>query len=232
MIENAKKAAAYKAVDAYVKNNYAVGIGSGSTIIYAVQRLASKIREEKLSIVCVPTSFQAHQLILENNLQLTTLDQYPELDIVFDGADEADSDLTLIKGGGGCQTQEKIVAACAKQFIVIADYRKNSKKLGDNWLKGIPIEVIPMAYVPIMQRLKSLGGTAELRMAQMKAGPVITDNGNFILDWKFDKVPNDWDKVNTIIKMFPGVVETGLFVRLATKAYFGEADGSVTEKSA
>ncbi|XP_030046897.1 ribose-5-phosphate isomerase isoform X2 [Microcaecilia unicolor] len=204
MIEEAKKLAGYAAVNNHVKNNQALGIGSGSTIVHAVHRLAERVKQENLNVVCVPTSFQARQLILQNGLTLTDLDRHPELDVAIDGADEVDSDLNLIKGGGGCLTQEKIVAGCAKSFIVIADYRKDSLSLGEQWKKGIPIEVVPMAYVPVAKRLASrFGGVAELRMAVSKAGPVVTDNGNFLLDWKFDKVHN-WSTVNTAIKMIPG----------------------------
>ncbi|XP_064007751.1 ribose-5-phosphate isomerase isoform X1 [Pogoniulus pusillus] len=228
MAEEAKKLAAFAAVDKHVQNNQVLGIGSGSTVVHAVHRLAERVKEENLSIVCIPTSFQARQLILQSGLTLSDLDRHPELDVAIDGADEVDSDLNLIKGGGGCLTQEKIVAGYAKCFIVIADYRKRSQSLGEHWKKGIPIEVIPMAYVPVTRTLtRSFGGTAELRMAVSKAGPVVTDNGNFILDWKFDKV-HDWREVNTAIKMIPGVVETGLFLGMAQAVYFGMEDGSVS----
>ncbi|XP_070585471.1 ribose-5-phosphate isomerase isoform X2 [Erythrolamprus reginae] len=170
----------------------------------------------------------ARQLILQNGLTLSDLDRHPELNVAIDGADEVDSDLSLIKGGGGCLTQEKIVAGCAKSFIVVADYRKKSKNLGEQWKKGIPIEVIPMAYVPITKLLTNkYGGVTELRMAVNKAGPVVTDNGNFLLDWKFDKIHN-WNEVNVAIKMIPGVVETGLFINMAERVYFGMEDGSIS----
>ncbi|NXU94864.1 RPIA isomerase, partial [Xiphorhynchus elegans] len=178
--------------------------------------------------VCSLLGAQARQLILQNGLTLSDLDRHPELDVAIDGADEVDSELNLIKGGGGCLTQEKIVAGYAKCFIVIADYRKKSENLGEQWKKGIPIEVIPMAYVPVTRALtKKFGGVVELRMAVSKAGPVVTDNGNFILDWKFDKV-HQWSEVNTAIKMIPGVVETGLFIDMAEVVYFGMEDGSVS----
>ncbi|XP_025889914.1 ribose-5-phosphate isomerase [Nothoprocta perdicaria] len=228
MAEEAKRLAACAAVDKHVQNNQVLGIGSGSTIVHAVHRLAERVKEENLTIVCIPTSFQARQLILQNGLTLSDLDRHPELDVAIDGADEVDCDLNLIKGGGGCLTQEKIVAGYAKCFIVIADYRKKSKSLGEHWKKGIPIEVIPMAYVPVSRTLtKNFGGAAELRMAVSKAGPVVTDNGNFILDWKFDTV-HKWSEVNTAIKMIPGVVETGLFIDMAQQVYFGMQDGSVS----
>uniref|UniRef100_A0A671R3Z6 Ribose-5-phosphate isomerase n=2 Tax=Sinocyclocheilus anshuiensis TaxID=1608454 RepID=A0A671R3Z6_9TELE len=227
MAEEAKKLAAYAAVDTHIQNNQVVGVGSGSTIVYAVDRLAERVRQEKLNIVCVPTSFQARQLILQHGLTLSDLERHPELDVAIDGADEVDAALTLIKGGGGCLTQEKIVAGCAKHFIVIADYRKDSKALGQQWKKGVPVEVIPMAYVPVSRAIaRRFGGEAVLRMAVSKAGPVVTDNSNFILDWKFEHAQK-WKEVNTAIKMIPGVVETGLFVGMAERVYFGMEDGSV-----
>ncbi|XP_014914041.1 ribose-5-phosphate isomerase [Poecilia latipinna] len=232
MAEEAKKLAAYSAVDNNVQNNQVVGVGSGSTIVYAVDRLAERVRQEKLNIVCVPTSFQARQLILQHGLALSDLERHPELDVAIDGADEVDAQLTLIKGGGGCLTQEKIVAGNSKCFVVIADYRKDSSVLGEQWKKGVPIEVIPMAYVPVSRVIaKRFGGEVNLRMAVSKAGPVVTDNSNFILDWKFEDVQN-WSEVNTAIKMIPGVVETGLFVNMAERAYFGMEDGSVKVRKA
>ncbi|XP_023607180.1 ribose-5-phosphate isomerase isoform X2 [Myotis lucifugus] len=205
--EEAKKLAGHAAVENHVRNNQVLGIGSGSTIVHAVQRIAERVKQENLNLVCVPTSFQ--------------------IDLAIDGADEVDADLNLIKGGGGCLTQEKIVAGYASRFIVIADFRKDSKNLGDQWHKGIPIEVIPMAYVPVSRAVtQKFGGVVELRMAVNKAGPVVTDNGNFILDWKFDRV-HKWSEVNTAIKMTPGVVDTGLFINMAERVYFGMQDGSV-----
>lgn len=230
-LESAKRLAAFKAVDVYVKNNSIIGIGSGSTVVYAIQRLAERVRAEKLNITCVPTSFQARQLLVENSLNVSDLDLHPRLAVCIDGADEVDSNLNLIKGGGGCLLQEKVVASCADQLIIIADYTKNSRRLGDNYKKGIPIEVVPLAYVPVKSKIKELfGGEPVLRMAVAKAGPVITDNGNFILDWKDYLQDVDWENVNREIKMIPGVVETGLFIRMAKKAYFGLADGSIREQ--
>ncbi|XP_048772260.1 ribose-5-phosphate isomerase-like [Ostrea edulis] len=231
-IEAGKKAAAFAAVDENIKNNQKVGIGSGSTVVYAVQRLAERIKNEDLNIICVPTSFQANQLIQEHRLNLGTLETCPKLDVAIDGADETDKDLTCIKGGGACLTQEKIVASCAKDLIIIADDRKDSQVLGTTYKKGIPIEVIPMAYKPIQMKIQDLfGGEVILRMAQQKAGPVVTDNGNFVLDWKFSNPCDDWDKCNTTIKLIPGVVETGLFIKMAKVAYFGTADGKVSKRS-
>lgn len=228
-LNEAKKIAAYRAVDEWVKTNTAVGIGSGSTVVFAVDRLAERVKGEGLQVVCVPTSFQARQLIVENGLTLGDLDRNSQLDVAIDGADEVDKDMVLIKGGGGCLLQEKIVASCAEKLIIIADYTKNSEKLGEQYRKGVPIEVVPMAYVPIREKIQKLfGGELKLRMAVAKAGPCVTDNGNFILDWNFPQdVDFNWTDVNRDLLLIPGVVETGLFVNMATKAYFGMADGSV-----
>lgn len=117
-------------------------------------------------------------------------------------------------------------------MVIVADYTKNSKYLGQQYKKGIPIEVVPMAYVPIKQKIeKEFGGSLKLRMAIAKAGPCVTDNGNFILDWHFkNDASTDWGLVNTKINTIPGVVETGLFVDMAQYAYFGQDDGTVFER--
>lgn len=199
-------------------------------MIYAVLHLARRVKEENLKVYCIPTSFQARQLIVENGLILTDLDRHPVIDVTIDGADEVDEKLCLIKGGGGCCTQEKIVAAQAAQFVVIADYRKMSSKLGEQWKKGVPIEVLPMAYVPVMKHIKTLGGNPKLRMAVAKAGPVVTDNGCFIVDADFGII-DDPVSLEAKLRKIVGIVETGLFIGMACKAYFGNADGSVTSKT-
>jgi len=239
-VEESKRLAAERAVDEHVKDGNVVGVGSGSTIVYAVKRLAQRVKEENLNVHCIPTSFQAKQLITEHRLNLSSLEIHPRCDVAIDGADEADKHLTLIKGGGGCLAQEKIVAAFSDFFVVVADYRKNSTQLGTSF-KYIPIEVLPIAYRPLQALVKEkFGGEVVMRMAKAKAGPVVTDNSNFILDWTFDleqlrskmgcSADDDsqlWSKVNTDLCCMAGVVDTGLFVGMANVAYYGNADGSV-----
>ncbi|MFW9901286.1 MAG: ribose 5-phosphate isomerase A, partial [Candidatus Thorarchaeota archaeon] len=133
LIELGKKNAAIKAVEENIKKNMIVGIGSGSTIVYAVERLGVLNKEKNLNLKCIPSSFQSYQLIIQNSLDLVSLEQYPEIDVDIDGADEIDKDLNLIKGGGGCLVQEKIVASNSEKLIIIADFRKKSEKLGQNW---------------------------------------------------------------------------------------------------
>ncbi|MHA1728268.1 MAG: ribose 5-phosphate isomerase A, partial [Promethearchaeota archaeon] len=189
--------------------------------------------KENLKIICIPTSFQSYQLITQNGLTLGNLDNYPKINVDIDGADEVDSELNVIKGGGGCHVQEKIIASNSEKLIIIADYRKDSENLGEKWKKGVPIEVIPLGYVPIMKNLESMGGKPVLRMAKSKAGPCISDNGNFIIDADFGIIKNP-RALNSKIKMIPGVVDTGLFINSVSAnipiAYIGMKDGSVKEK--
>ncbi|XP_051172045.1 ribose-5-phosphate isomerase [Leptopilina boulardi] len=231
-LQSAKKIAAYKAVDEYVKTDSVIGIGSGSTVVFAVERLAERVKNEKLNVICIPTSFQARQLIVKHGLTLGDLEIYPKIDCTIDGADEVDSEMNLIKGGGGCLLQEKVVASCSDQLVIIADYTKNSQKLGEQYKKGVPIEVVPMSYKPIQQKIEeNLGGSTILRMAVAKMGPLVTDNGNFIIDWNFPTETDNWEEINTKLISMPGVVETGLFIKMAKKAFFGMSDGSVKERS-
>lgn len=230
-IESAKRKAAYAAVNDFVKDRQVVGVGSGSTVVYAVERIIQRVEEEKLQLVCIPTSFQARQLISEGDLVLGDLNRYPDIDVAIDGADEVDDKLACIKGGGACQTQEKLIAASAKKFVVIADFRKDSQVLGQQWKKGVPIEVLSLGYVSVMKQLEKLGGKPKLRMAVNKAGPVVTDNGNFVIDADFGEI-HDPKALHQNIKLITGVVETGLFVSMAEKAYFGQEDGSVVSRTA
>lgn len=223
-VEEGKKRAAYAAVDENVRSGMALGIGSGTTIVYAVNRIKELVDEKKLTVVaCVPTSFQSTELIEKAGLPLSDLRHHPELDVALDGADEVDQHLNCIKGGGGCQLQEKVVAAASKSFVVMADFRKDSRLLGEKWLTGVPIEVLPLAYKVVQHKLEQLGGKAQLRMdGKTKAGPTVTDNGNFILDTSFGLIHNP-AALETKLVAIPGVVETGLFVGMASKVYFGNA---------
>lgn len=236
LVEKAKRAAAYKAVDEHFPDNAkVVGIGSGSTVIYAVERISQlgEIKGIDLSkITFVPTGFQSKQLILGAGLRVSSIDEFSvgDLDIVFDGADEVDEYLNCIKGGGACLFQEKLVGQCARKFVMVADSSKRSKRLGERWIQGVPIEVIPMAYPKVQSDLVRLGAL-EVTLRQggrVKAGPVVTDNGNFILDTHFGPIePQKVRELDIKIKLLVGVVETGLF-NTAEVAYFGETDGTAS----
>ncbi|KAJ1561556.1 hypothetical protein HK405_003545, partial [Cladochytrium tenue] len=159
------------------------------------------------------------------------LNVQPIVDVAFDGADEVDAELNCIKGGGGCHLLEKLVAASARTFVLVADDRKDSPTgLGVRWTTGIPLEVIPAAYVPIQLKLQTQHSWAStLRMAVRKAGPVVTDSGNLIVDVRVDAeaLRADARAVDQKLRAIPGVVETGLFCRMARWCYFGRADGDV-----
>lgn len=232
LVEQSKKLCAYAAVDNNLKSSHKViGIGSGSTVVYVAERIGQL--SNKSEFTCIPTGFQSKQLIIDNKLNLGGLEENPIIDITFDGADEIDSNLNLIKGGGACLLQEKLVADSSNEFIIVADDRKNTGILGKGWKKGIPIEVIPNSYNKIINELTKLGGKPIVRPgAPAKAGPVITDNGNFIIDCDFGEIDTkDVESLNNKIKLMVGVVETGLFVNMAQKAYIGNADGTVTTLS-
>ncbi|SAL95935.1 hypothetical protein [Absidia glauca] len=230
-IEAGKKLAAYKAVDDHITADCKViGIGSGSTVVYVVERILQK--PELANLVYIPTSFQSKLLIIEGGLTLGSIEQYPDIDVTIDGADEVDPQLNAIKGGGACQFQEKVVAEAAKKFVIVADYRKKSTKLGVEWTKGVPIEVVPMAYKLVMRSLESKLTVqqpleSKLRMAINKAGPVVTDNGNFVIDAHFGAIERPACLLKEL-KGLTGVYEVGLFCNMAQIAYFGEADGNVS----
>ena len=225
----AKKTAGYAAVDNHVtRSGMKVGIGSGSTITYSVERIAEKLKNGEIgSIMTVCTSYQSTLLCRQHNIPVTTLDDPAIdgiLDIAIDGADEFDENLNLIKGGGGAQTQEKIVDSAAKLFIVVTDEKKQSQKLGEKF--SVPIEIIPSSLAIVKKRLESMGATPELRMGVKKAGPVITDNGNFIIDANFGII-EDPAKLETDINAIIGVVENGIFASMASIIYMGKSDGSL-----
>eukprot|EP00056_Hartaetosiga_gracilis_P022305 m.29345 g.29345 ORF g.29345 m.29345 type:complete len:258 (-) comp9565_c0_seq1:954-1727(-) len=233
-VQIAKLRCAYAAVDANIKDGLVLGIGSGSTIVFAVDRIAQRVKEENFKLKCVPTSFQAIQLIRKHGLELSDLSATPQIDVAIDGADELSPEMDCIKGGGGCLVQEKIVAFNAKKFVVIADGSKEAEHLGTKWLKGVPIEVIPMAYVPILEKLKEFGvKEAAVRMAKSKAGPCVTDNGNFIIDAHFGALEGDLAPaaLEQKLRSVAGVVDCGLFVGMADEAFIARSDGSVWKYS-
>ena len=209
-----------KAAAALVKSGTIVGLGTGSTTAYAIEYLGNRLKSGEISdIKGVPTSFQAEVLAKQYGIPLTTLDAVDHIDIAIDGADEVDPQKNLIKGGGAAHTREKIVDALADQFVVVVDGNKLVDRLGSTFL--LPVEVIPMAIAPVMRAIEKLGGKPELRMGIKKAGPVITDQGNMVVDVKFDSIDNPAELEKTLNNI-PGVLENGLFVGVADKVLIGE----------
>jgi len=208
-----------------VQSHTIVGLGTGSTTAFAIQFIGERLQSGELeNIKGIPTSFQARVLAKQYGIPLTTLDEVDRIDIAIDGADEVDPQKNLIKGGGAAHTQEKIVDALAEQFIVVVDSGKLVDALGSTFL--LPVEVLPMAVTPVMRALAKLGGTPQLRMGVKKAGPVVSDQGNLIVDVKFDRIDNPAELEKTINNI-PGVLENGLFVGVTDLVLVGEVKEGV-----
>ncbi|QUS59631.1 ribose-5-phosphate isomerase RpiA [Synechocystis sp. PCC 7339] len=224
---NLMKQAVGKAAADRVKSNTIVGLGTGSTTAYALEFIGDRLKKGELeNVVGIPTSFQAEVLARKYGIPLTTLDVVDRIDIAIDGADEVDPQKNLIKGGGAAHTREKIVDALAETFLVVVDSGKLVDKLGSTFL--LPVEVIPMALTPVIRALTKLGGKPELRMGIKKAGPVVTDQGNLVIDVKFDAIADPAELEKTINNL-PGVLENGLFVGVADVILVGEIiDGQPT----
>ena len=209
-----------KAAADRVQSGLIVGLGTGSTTAYTIQFLGERLKSGELKdIKGIPTSFQAEVLAKQYGIPLTTLDAIDHIDIAIDGADEVDPQKNLIKGGGAAHTREKIVDYLAEQFIVVVDSSKLVERLGSSF--PVPVEVIPMAIAPVMRAIEKLGGKPELRMGVRKAGPVITDQGNMVVDVKFDTIDNPGDLEKTLNNI-PGVLENGLFVGVTDLVLVGE----------
>jgi ribose 5-phosphate isomerase A len=221
LIQEAKRKAALEAVK-HVKDGFIAGLGSGSTAAFAIEALGARVKQEKLRIMGVPTSYQAFLLAVECGIPITTLDEHPEIDVTIDGADQITPELYLIKGMGAALVREKIVATASKQNIIIADDKKKVKRLGEN-CQMVPIEVLPFAISLVKRKIVAAGGQPVLREGKGKLGPVITDNGNAILDSYFGEIENPAE-LAVKLKMIAGVVETGLFVGLTDIAYVGTTD--------
>jgi ribose 5-phosphate isomerase A len=214
-----KKQVGYAAADR-VKSGMVVGLGTGSTTAYAIQAIGERMAAGELTdIKGIPTSFQAIVLARKYGIPLVSLDEVDTIDVAIDGADEVDPNKNLIKGGGAAHTQEKIVDSLAKQFIVVVDGSKMVDRLGTTFL--LPVEVLPMAVTPVMRAIEKLGGKTELRMGIRKAGPVVTDQGNLVIDVKFDSIDNPAELEQTLNNI-PGVLENGLFVNVADVILVGE----------
>lgn len=219
--ERQKEMAAKAAVE-HVEMDQVIGVGSGSTVEYFIKFLKERIETEKLKIETIPTSYQSALLLMQNRIPITTLNEYPELDLAVDGADEIDPALNLIKGGGAALTQEKIVDSAARKFIVIADESKKVEKLGEKM--PIPVEIIPISLKSVMRKITKYTSECTLREAIKKMGPVITDNGNFIIDAKITDIKNP-KQLELEINGIPGVIENGLFINMVDVVYIGSKAG-------
>ncbi len=220
--DEAKQAVAARAVE-FVADGMRVGLGTGTTATMFIRALGERVRQG-LRIRCVASSDASHRLAESLGMDVTTLDQMPELDVYIDGADEVGPGLALIKGGGGALLREKIVASAAKRFIVVVDSTKVVDCLGRF---PLPVEVVKMALKLVEPRLEALGLNPKQRQAKNGEGPYLTDEGNYILDCACERIG---DPVRTAaeIRAIVGVVEHGLFLGMASLALVAGEDG-VTE---
>ncbi len=215
---NPKQAAGEKAAQ-LVKDGMVVGLGTGSTTAYAIKELGRRVASG-LDILGVPTSYQAAFLAAENGIPLTTLDEHPVLDIDIDGADQI-ANFVAIKGGGAAHTREKIVALSSKRFVVVVD----ESKCADVLNHPVPLEVMPFARKLVEKQVAEMGGKAVMRMGVSKDGPVISDNGNFIMDVDFGVI-EDPASLGEKLSQCAGIVEHGIFTNV-DMVYIGKKDSSV-----
>ncbi|UCF13832.1 MAG: ribose-5-phosphate isomerase RpiA [Thermoplasmatales archaeon] len=216
-----KKMAAEKAVE-HVDNGMVIGLGTGSTVKYAIKKLGERINAG-LKIEGIPTSLRTKKLAIKLNIPLVDLNEYTEIDLTIDGADEVDSFLNLIKGGGGALTREKIIAYHSKKEIIVVDETKVVKKLGVGF--PVPVEVTKFGWNATKKNLEELGCKAELRTIMDEV--YITDNSNYILDCDFGKI-NEPESLEKEINSIPGVIENGLFIDLVDEVIVGSKQGIIT----
>lgn len=216
-----KQNAGYRAAEE-VGDGMIVGLGTGSTVFFAMERLGARITEDGLSIVGVPTSYQAAIRARRYGIPLTSLDEHPELDIAIDGADQVDPAFRLIKGRGAAHLREKCVCDAAERVLIVVDRTKMVETLN----APVPVEVLPFAVEAVSRRLVALGADPILREGVKKDGPVVTDNGNFIIDCSFGAI-RDPDRLEAAIASIPGALECGLFSAYTEKitVIIGEEKG-------
>ncbi|TVY03972.1 ribose-5-phosphate isomerase RpiA [Paenibacillus cremeus] len=216
-----KRVAAEKAVE-YIRDGMVVGLGTGSTAYWAIQKLGKKIKGG-LSIKAVATSINSENLAKELGIPLISISEAEEMDITIDGADEVDNEWNLIKGGGGALLREKIVASFSKELIIVVDESKKVSRLGKY---PLPVEIVKFGHELTQKKLGKLGCIPKLRVVDNN--PFITDNGNYIIDCDFGSIDQPKD-LHSVINMIPGVVDNGLFIKIATKVIVGYRDGSILE---
>jgi len=213
----AKRRAGESAAEA-VEDGQVVGLGTGSTAAHAIRAIGDAVADG-LDVRGVPTSFQSRQLAIEAGIPLVELDEVDGVDLAIDGADQVAGG-QLIKGGGAAHAREKIVDAAADRLLVVVD----PGKLADRLDRSVPVEVLPAARPVVRDRIAALGGEPTLRSAERKDGPVVTDNGNVVLDCEFGAIDAPADLAAELSSV-PGVVEHGLFVDLVDEIHVGREDG-------
>ena len=209
-----------------VEDGMILGLGSGSTAALMIKSLAYEIHSGHLkNIRGVATSFQSEVLALELDIPLIDLASVSQIDLAIDGADEVDPSFQLIKGGGACNVREKLVASKANQLLIVVDETKMVQNL--NKVFPLPVEVLPNAWKQVQEVISEMKGSSSLRMATKKAGPVVTDQGNLILDVLFENGIENPKETEMRINNIPGVLENGLFVDITDKVLVGKIENSI-----
>ena len=203
----------------FVKDDYIIGLGSGRAATAFVKSLAKLIKVKNYNIKGVPTSLQIKLIAEKAGIPLVESDQVEFIDVVFDGADQIDSQKYVIKGGGGALLRENILFSLAKKVVIMADKTKFVK----NFTRTVPVEIHPLARNSVIQSIKKLGGTAQLRSLD-KGYPFFTENGNIILDCDFGVIKNP-KILSQKIKGITGVLESGIFLRKPDVIYRAKIDG-------
>jgi len=219
---DAKRIAAERAVE-YIKDGMVVGLGTGSTAYWAIEKMGEKVHEG-LNIKAIATSLRSEEQAKKLGINIVTFSDVDKIDLTIDGADEVDFDLNLIKGGGGALLREKIVAAASKRLVIVVDERKMVNCLG---AFPLPVEIVRFGHESTVRQLRSLGCKAIIREAG-DGSYYVTDNGNYIVDCHFNRIANP-KELNDKINMIPGVVENGLFINMACKVIVGYKNGDIKE---
>jgi ribose 5-phosphate isomerase A len=226
-----KAAAAKTAVDEMVKSGMKLGLGTGSTAIHAVRRVGELLSQGTLrDIRAFATSFQAEiecEKLQIPFFSLNSRELSAGLDLTIDGADEVDPQNRLIKGGGGAHLIEKIAAYASAEYAITVDESKLTERLGGGF--PVPVEIVPEARAQVTKALEKLGANVIIREAVRKAGPVITEHGNLILDIRFNS-PIDPQLMETEINIIPGVVENGFFTRKPPVVFIARSNGTVERR--
>ena len=220
-----KKLVAREAVDRYVKDGMAVGLGTGSTAKFMIERIGELVAEG-WDLTCTATSFQSEELARSLGIKIVELDEIGTLNVTIDGADEVDPNMQLIKGLGGALLREKIVAAATEKEIIIADESKLVEKLGTK--APLPVEVLRFGHKHTKFALEQQGCKAELRIRDGE--PIVTDSGNYIYDCKFEAIEKPFC-LESRIDVIPGVVENGLFLNTAYDVLISKPDGGIESMS-
>jgi ribose 5-phosphate isomerase A len=216
MANDSEKEAAARASLRFVHDGDVVGLGTGSTAVHAVRLLGERVRDG-LKIRGIPTSVPTQELATSLGIPLTTLDEFQQIDVTIDGADEVDSKLRLIKGGGGALLREKIIGSASHKYVIVVDSSKQVSMLGKF---PLPVEVIPFAQALLAKNISALGAAVRLRL-NSSGKPFITDEGHHILDCHFGQI-SDPDLLARELERMPGIVEHGLFIGMADVVLVGK----------